>query len=176
MIYCAKCGVRLPDEAAFCPACGAQVVRPEAAGQQNYGYGQPYVNYNDPAADASANKVYGIIAYIGILVLITIFFAPKESKYSRYHANQGLVLLIAGAIFSTGLSIIGAIFGGIAAGAAFWTAPLTTAIFGILTGISGIILSAAGIFWLVLAVMGIINAANGELKPLPVIGKYTILK
>lgn len=36
--------------------------------------------------------------------------------------------------------------------------------------------SLLGIVFLVLAIIGIINAANGKAKELPVIGKYRILK
>ena len=43
--------------------------------------------------DVSENKVFGILSYIGILVLIPIF-AAKNSQYARFHANQGLVLFI----------------------------------------------------------------------------------
>ena len=46
----------------------------------------------DPA-DVNANKVMGVLAYLGILVLIPIF-AAKGSKFARSHANQGLILLI----------------------------------------------------------------------------------
>jgi uncharacterized membrane protein len=183
MIYCAKCGAQLPDDAAFCPSCGAQVVRPETMGQQtnqqqnyqqnysngyNQGYGQSSVNYNNLAADASANKVFGILAYIGILVLVSIFAAPKESKYSRFHANQGLVLLITDVALGIACSIISAILTAIAF-ASFALAGL----FAILASILWI---AYVIFILVLIIMGIVNAANGELKQLPIIGKFTILK
>lgn len=38
--------------------------------------------------DIQNNKVMAILAYFGILVLIPIF-AAKESKFARFHANQG---------------------------------------------------------------------------------------
>ena len=36
--------------------------------------------------DVQNNKVFAILAYIGILVLVPIF-AAKESKFARFHAN-----------------------------------------------------------------------------------------
>ena len=45
----------------------------------------------------NGNKVMAILSYFGILVLIPIF-AAKDDAFARYHANQGLVLLIASAI------------------------------------------------------------------------------
>src|SRR5437762_547806 len=44
--------------------------------------------------DVEQNKVYAILAYLGILVLVPLL-AAKESKFAQYHANQGLVLFIA---------------------------------------------------------------------------------
>lgn len=100
----------------------------------------------DPA-DASANKVMSILAYLGILVLIPLF-AAKESKFSRFHVNQGLILLL----ISVVLFVVGKII------------PSLNAIIWILN---------IGVF--VLAIMGIINAAKGEAKELPLVGKFRII-
>ena len=43
--------------------------------------------------DAEKNKIFGILAYLGILCLVPIF-AAKDSPFAKYHANQGLVLLL----------------------------------------------------------------------------------
>lgn len=43
--------------------------------------------------DIKKNKIYAVLAYIGILVVIPIFFA-KESKFAKFHANQGLILFL----------------------------------------------------------------------------------
>jgi len=42
--------------------------------------------------------------------------------------------------------------------------------------IGSILSPLAGITILVLAILGIINAVNGVMKPLPVIGKFSIIK
>lgn len=99
--------------------------------------------------DIEKNKVVSLLAYI--LFFIPLFAAP-DSKFARYHANQGLILFI----FSIALNIVGSI---------------TTFIF-----IGLIILAFGWIFILVLVIMGIINALNGQAKPLPLIGNFTILK
>jgi uncharacterized membrane protein len=128
------------------------------------GYQQPgQPNYSDPVADWQANKIYGILSYIGFLVFVTIFAAPKQSRYSRYHANQGLVLFIAEVVVVIVLNIISAIltfsylFGGV-----FFI---------------GIIQWVFSAIFLILAILGILNAYNGKQVPLPVIGdKFNILK
>ena len=99
-------------------------------------------------ADAEQNKVMGILAYI-------IFFIPmlaaKDSRFAMYHANQGLVLFL--------FSLIGQAVG--------YVIPVIGWF---------IILPLIGIACLVFAIMGIINAANGVMKPLPLIGGISILK
>ena len=108
----------------------------------------------DPA-DIEGNKVMAILAYIGILVLIPLL-AAKDSKFARFHCNQGLVLFIAELIISIVLGILGAI-------------PKIGWIFGIIG-------SLVGICFLVLVIIGIINAVNGKAKELPLVGKFKILK
>ena len=66
-----------------------------------------HTNEFDPT-DIQNNKTMGILSYIGLLVLVPIF-AAKNSKFARFHANQGLVLVIAQAIVTTVLSILAAI-------------------------------------------------------------------
>ncbi len=149
MAFCTNCGKELVEEVKFCPYCGAEAAAAAA----------PAEVVADPE-DIADTKVISILAYIGILVLVTIFAAPKKSVFARYHANQGLTLLIFSGICSiTGL-IIGAL-GNLSVVLAILLAPINLA------------LSAAVIF---LTVIGIINVARGRMKALPVIGKYTLLK
>ena len=107
----------------------------------------------------SNDKVYGILAYIGILVLVPLL--AGKTQFARFHANQGLVLFIADIILGvmigittlvlSPLGIIGAILGGI---------------------VSGVV----GLCIFVMAIIGIIGAANGEMKSLPIIGGIKLLK
>ena len=99
------------------------------------------------ADDAKSNKVMAILAYFGILVLIPLF-AAKESKFARFHTNQGLLLLIC-SVVAFAISKVQSI--------AFIAYILDIAIF-------------------VLAIIGIVNAAKGRMKELPLIGKFTIIK
>ena len=110
--------------------------------------------------DAEDNKIMGILAYLGILVLVPIF-AAKESRFARFHANQGLVLLIAAIALSVVVMILGIVL-----------ALVSTTI----AALTSLLSMAVSIGCLVFAIIGIINAAKGEMKELPIIGKYTILK
>lgn len=100
--------------------------------------------------DAEKNKLMGILAYI-------IFFIPllaaKDSKFAMYHANQGLVLFL-GCI----------------------AVMIASFILAFIPFLGWLISFVAWIGIMVLAILGIINAAKGECKPLPLIGGITILK
>ena len=97
--------------------------------------------------DIKKNKLMSVLAYLGILVIIPIL-AAKDSKFARFHTNQGLILFISSIIVSL-LAYIPVIK---------WFAWVVD------------------ILIFILAIMGIINAAKGQVKELPVIGKYKILK
>ncbi|MBQ7114042.1 MAG: hypothetical protein IJO10_07365 [Clostridia bacterium] len=99
------------------------------------------------AENNSTNKVMGILSYLWILWIVPIF-AAKDSQFARFHANQGLVLWI--------ISIVGGIIGEIP--------------------VIGFISWIVGIAYLVLTIMGIVNAVKGEMKPLPIIGGIKIIK
>ena len=148
MAFCNKCGQQIDDNVQTCPYCGA----PNGVAGNAQNFVNNFTNTADSTAqfdpqDIQDNKVMALLAYLGFLFLIPLLAAPN-SKFARYHANQGLVLFILEAITSV-ISFIP--FGWI---------------------ISGIL----GIFGLVLTIIGIVNAANGQAKQLPLIGGITILK
>lgn len=170
MAFCTQCGKPVDDNTKFCPFCGAPVAAESAQAPQG-GYQPPQGNYQAPQGnyqpyaqspqdDVSTNKGYAILSYFSLLVLVPIF-AAKNSKFARFHANQGLVLLIAEALYGIATAVIVAIF---------------TLINWLVASIFSTILGLGSILFLVLAILGIVSAAQGECKPLPVLGKITILK
>lgn len=161
MAFCNKCGNQLPDGANNCPNCGA----PAGNTQQNTQNAQDFVNNmmntNDTTSqfdpqDINNNKGMSVLAYIGFLFLVPLLACPN-SKFARYHTNQGLVLFL----LEFALGIVTGILGLI---------PIAGLIIG------GLLSAVGGIFTLVLMIMGIINAAKGQAKELPLIGKITLLK
>lgn len=181
MAFCGKCGNQINDEVKFCPICGTPIGNgtqegaaqsaqpaqsaPQAGGQSSFGAKLATLNNTTDntadfdKADVETNKAMGILSYFGPLVLIPIFAAPK-SKYARYHANQGLILLLAEIAYGIIYSILSAILIAIS-----WRLYFIVSIIGIIS-----------IIFVVLAVIGIINAVNGRAKELPIIGKFRILK
>jgi len=94
--------------------------------------------------DVEENKVWAVIAYLGILFLIPLL-AKKDSPFAQYHAKQGLGLFILELVVgvASALPFIG------------WF----------------VIAPVGGIITLILFIIGLINALNGKTVPLPVIGK-----
>lgn len=103
-------------------------------------------------SDAEANKAMAIIGYIfPILFFIPLITEAKNSPFAKFHANQQLVLLI----FAIAVNIIGGVIPIIG-----WF----------------LILPIGSIMILVFVIMGVINAAKGENKSLPLIGGFDIIK
>ncbi len=104
-------------------------------------------NLNFTPEDIESNKVMAGLAYI--LFFLPLLVCP-DSPFGRYHANQGLLLLLLGLGGSIVLSII----------------PI----------IGWILLPFFAIAVFIIAVIGLINGFTGKAKPLPIIGKYQIIK
>jgi uncharacterized membrane protein len=104
------------------------------------------------AKDVENNKIFAILAYFGILFVVPLL-AAKESPFARFHANQGLNLFL----------------GEIAVYIIVFILTLTTPLLGLIASILYL-----GVF--VLFIMGVINAAKGETKELPLIGGFKFIK
>jgi len=163
MSTCPKCGASVEDGVKFCQTCGEAI---PAAGQNDAQQNnfQSTINNlgNTPdstdefdQADINANKGLACLSYLSLLVLIPLFVA-KESKFARFHVNQGLVLAVAG----IALSVLGGIVGRI---------PF-------IGWILGIIVSLGGLVTVVFTIMGLINSLGGKAKELPIIGGFKIIK
>lgn len=100
------------------------------------------------SGDLEQVKIMAALAYFGILFFLPLVTHPNSS-FGKFHANQGLLLLLFNIIASTVLTI---------------------------TIVGVILLPFLYIFTLVLLVMGFINALNLKKKRLPVIGGFDIIK
>ena len=162
MAFCGKCGQQQEDGVKFCKACGA------AIGAQQQQSSQFDINNLNNTKDETAsydqedinkNKTMAGLAYL-------LFFLPliacPESKFAKFHANQGLVLLITGFVLSIAATILRGILNLFTLGFLWWFTRL--------------IPTAAGLITLVLFIVGLMNGLNGKAKELPIIGKIRIIK
>ena len=86
-----------------------------------------------------------VLSYLGPLFLIPLFTRPNDD-FARFHANQGLNLLILNGL----LTLLG--------------------------NASGLIPTLGGLFSLYCTFKGIGNVLKGKKEPLPLIGKFHFLK
>ena len=113
----------------------------------------PATAMGDPA-DVEKNKVLALLSYISILWLVPLL-AAKDSPFAKYHCNQGILLSIAafgvGMVLGIGLMVLSFI-------------PVIK----VLAGCAGCVLPPAFLVAvLAFAIVGIMNALNGKMKPLP---------
>ncbi|HJZ11846.1 MAG TPA: DUF4870 domain-containing protein [Acidobacteriota bacterium] len=115
---------------------------------------QPMQSEGGSSDDVEKNKVFAIIGYIFPI----LFFVPlvtedgKKSAFAKFHANQQLNFLL--------FVVIGYIVAFV----------LTFVLIGAL------LFPLIWIASIVFMVMGIVNAAGGKTKPLPLIGGFTLIK
>lgn len=143
MKNCPNCSSNLADNAVFCSECGAPFaqgpVDPEYIPSAPYDHTVEF----DPA-DISDNKIFAMLSYLSILVVIPLF-AVKGSPYTDFHVRQGLKLLI------------------LEAAAAMLAVLLSwTVVFGIVAVVAEVIIA-------VLSLMGLFSVGNNQAKDLPII-------
>ncbi|MEG2597082.1 MAG: DUF4870 domain-containing protein [Oscillospiraceae bacterium] len=104
--------------------------------------------------NSTNEKVMNVLSYIGFLFVIGLI-TNGNNPVVRYHANQGLLLFIAGIIGNVVMKVVACL-------------PF-------LGWIGSIGVGAVSICSLALTVIGVVHAANGEQKPLPVIGRFSLI-
>lgn len=173
--FCTSCGAQLSEAAKAeevkaeettaeevkteaAPETGETPETPAGAQQENLGdqiteKAQELMNTPDTTAefdpaDIEANKVLALLSYLGILWLIPLLAAPN-SRFAKFHVNQGLVL---------------------------WITNILVSLVAVIPILGWIVAFVGGIVTLILMIIGIVNAVQGRAKQLPIIGKYTLLK
>ena len=102
-------------------------------------------------AEINEGKAFAILSYALSLVGLPFFIVPlimRNNGFALFHAKQCLMIWLAG--------IVGGVISSV----------LAVICIGIIIGL------VVGIFLLVLTIMGIVNAAKGEMRLLPLIGKW----
>jgi uncharacterized membrane protein len=112
------------------------------------------VQQTPAAPNAQDDKLIGVLSYLGILwVVAYILYGSKKTEYNLFHVKQGLGLIIVWV--------------------ALWVIGFVCAYIPVLGFIIGILMMFVYLFLFVVAIIGIINAINGQQKPLILIGGLT---
>ena len=103
-------------------------------------------NVNDPQVkkDIKENKVLAAIGYIGILCVLPLALKPK-SQFCKFHGKQALILLIAGVI---------------------------NMVIGMIPVIGWILAPLGAIAIIIMSLLGLLKAINGEYWEMPYIAEY----
>ena len=165
MKTCPKCNAELQDDVKVCPICNEELEAPKKAFSQIVDeIWYKIRNPEDDTAemdkeDAEKNKIISLFSYISILFLIPLLFA-KDSKFAKYHVNQGFILWLYGIAVWIANIIIGALV----------FIPVVGAI------VASVIPALLTLSNILLMVFGIYNAVTGKAKKLPFIGQFNIIK
>jgi len=149
MPHCTKCGTMVADASAFCPNCGGPTgVTPVAAGTRS----------------GLTENVAGLLCYVLGWLTGLIFFLIDKRPYVRFHAAQSLVVF-------GGLHIVRIVLG-MAFGIGWWMGG-----WGLGTGVGvgmfgGLLVGLIGLVSLVLWILLMIKAYQGERFKVPVAGDF----
>jgi uncharacterized membrane protein len=112
-------------------------------------------NNNTNQAAATNNMAVGILSYLGLLWIVAfIIHGNGKTAYGALHLRQGLGLLILSVAIWIVITILTMLL---------LAAPA-------MLGIIGIVSMVFWIGMLVLIILGIVNAAQNKMTPLPIIG------
>ena len=159
-----KCDFEVSRKDYFCPYCGHELKnKKEEIDEEEIQVEYTKVNEDDKKVNEEEgyiekDRVIALFSYISFLFIIPLITCPN-SKFAKFHANQGIILCIASAILgiiNIPLELV-----------EFFNFPIAINL--VITGIIDAILTCFSIY-------GIYNALTGKMKPLPIIGKFKILK
>ena len=109
---------------------------------------------------ASSNTGMAVLAYIGILIVVPFFTDAKNDPFVKFHIKQGLVLIITWIAMSILSSMVSFALAAALSGHFFIGTLLAFLFPTIYLGL------------LIINIIGIVNAASGNQKDLPIIGKF----
>lgn len=167
---CPKCDFEVTTKVNFCPYCGHDLSKPyeheevidaeikeekveDEVKETNTSTSYDYSDNMYDMKDIEENKVFALFSYLSFLFIIPLIAKP-DSRYCKFHVNQGIILCIVNVIVSA----------------------VSSALLRINLVNLSYITSVLDLIMLAYTVYGIYNAVTGNAKELPLIGKYRILK
>ena len=112
------------------------------------------MNEQQPQFDTKT-RLCCVLAYFSILFFLPLVFC-RENEYAKFHANQGLVLFISVAVINVLIELVSLVIP---------SPPVKNAIYTIFNLVA-----------ICFSILGVLHVVNEQDKPLPLIGKITIIK
>lgn len=159
MMVCPKCGAEIENGAYVCSNCGEEINCDTYVENNNYTYINNGGTLGVSHSIAYSQKAMLCLSYVGFLVIIPFLFC-KNTSLTRFHINQGIMLLITEIIYAFAYLLIKSVLLAIS----MWLYVIVA------------VMAAASIVFAVYAIMGIVSVIKNEKRELPVIGSYAILK
>lgn len=188
-MFCPNCGKYVENGDAFCGFCGkpldtgnvgaqtteapknadAAIAQPNSNPEMQY-YRDQYTAIERPVLNRGLTAIVGYLGWLGFL--IAMVGGDRKEKYARYHLGQSLliniVLTVSGLLCTIGSAMITA---GYYSAYVYGVYRLNIA--GAIITLLGVV---AGIYTFVCWILGLIRSCRGSLKPLPIFGRFRILK
>jgi uncharacterized membrane protein len=148
-IFCSNCGTQNADNATFCTNCGKAISQPVIAATPA-GTGPVITTSTAPAGALPNENVMGGIAYLTFIpAIILLLIEPyNRNRFVRFHAWQEIWLSVARIVI--------------------WIATFWIPFSGF--GIGFALRSLIGLLFFVAWLIAIINAFQGKMFKLPIIG------
>ena len=130
-----------------------------------------FTNLQDKSADYSKEeidngKLMALLSYIGILALIP-YFAEKENKYVRFHAIQGLNLLIVNLVVSAASFVVALV------ATILFIIPIIGWILGF---VLYLVIGLIPVGLLVISILGVVYSLQGNAKEVPIVNQIRFIK
>lgn len=182
MAFCSKCGKELKTKVKFCPDCGNEIVYPKKNIKEENITNKVLDKIDDlvdtkdstdkfTKKDSNENKGFALISYLGPLALIP-YFLGNSSKFLKYHAKQGMNLLIIWAIYAVSYSLLSLIS---VSKRVQWSTGLLVN-YRITPWWIDIPMTAIGLGIFIINVVAIVYVCQSKSKELPIIGDIKIVK
>ena len=117
--------------------------------------------YDEKDIDSAA--FFAPISYLGILFFVPLLIKPN-SEFAKYHANQGLVLLLTALAVDAVICLIGVLLNLVN----LWIFPTFICLVFLFT--------FCNLFFVIFMILGMYNATSGYAKEIPIIGRIRIIK
>ena len=141
MAYCKSCGNEIAENAEICPKCGVRNSTPAVVGKSKTSMGLD-------------ENVAGALCYVlGFITGIIFLVMEKDSKFVKFHAVQSIIVSLA--LWAVNMVITSILF-----------ATFSYSMWGIIGMVSSLISIAGLIIW----IMMILKAYQGEKFKLPIAG------